>query len=115
MDLFIEQGRRSAPPSACMDTDGAFRSVSHEAYRAELEYDRKRARLRKLRAVLRMLALIVFVPALLIAVFAASYAMTFILSGAEPAEVLEELADCFKMGLENIKSAFVLWGVGPFE
>ena len=42
-------------------------------------------------SILRMLALIVLVPVLLVALFVASYALTCILNGATPAEVMELL------------------------
>lgn len=115
MDLFIEHGRYREPYPGRVGTDDAPYSVAQEEYRAERAFDRKRTRLRKVRAALRVLVLAIFVPVLLVAVFAASYAMTFILSGAEPAEVLEALVNCFKMVWEHIRSACVSWGVWPFE
>ena len=66
-------------------------------------------------AVLRTLALILIVPVLLVAVFIASYALTFVLSGASPEEVVEALADCFKMVWENVRSVGASWGIWPFE
>ena len=66
-------------------------------------------------AVLRTLVLILAVPVLLVAVFIASYALTFVLSGASPEEVVEALADCFKMVWENVRSAGASWGIWPFE
>lgn len=115
MDLFIEQRRPYGPSTKRAAADDAPYSVAREEYRAERAFDRKRTRLRKVRAALRVLVLAIFVPVLLVAVFAASYAMTFILSGAEPAEVLEALVNCFKMVWENFRSACVSWGVWPFE
>ena len=116
MDLFIEQ-RRPREPLSSSDAmaGGVPYSVSHEEYRAELAFDRKRDRLRKVRSALRVLSLVIIVPTLLVAVFTASYALTFILSGASPEEVVEALADCFKMIWENIRSVGVSWGVWPLE
>lgn len=66
-------------------------SVQQEAYRSALDYDKARSRQKKAMSILRMLALIVLVPVLLVALFVASYALTCILNGATPAEVMELL------------------------
>ncbi len=115
MDLFIEHGRYREPHPGRVGADDAPYSVAQEEYRAERAFDRRRTRVRKLRAALRTLILLIFVPVLLIAVFTASYAMTFILSGAEPEEVLDALVNCFKMVWEHIRSACASWGVWPLE
>lgn len=115
MDLFIEQRRSFGSRVAGAAVEDPPHPVACEEYQAELAFDRKRVRRRKLMTVLRTIALIFAVPVLLVAVFIASYALTFVLSGASPEEVLEALADCFKMIWENIRSVGVAWGVWPLE
>lgn len=114
MELFIESPRRArqcaerercarvaqrADATACLDLDephtdfGVCPSYAADAYRAEVAYDKRRTAHRKLGHALRLLALIVAIPAALIAVFTASYALTFILNGAGPDEVLAALQE----------------------
>ena len=66
MDLFIEHGRYREPHPGRVGADDAPYSVAQEEYRAERAFDRRRTRVRKLRAALRMLILLIFVPVLLI-------------------------------------------------
>lgn len=115
MDLFIEQRKPLASKAADAGSDDPPRPIAYENYQAELVFDRKRACRRRVLTVLRTLMLILVVPVLLVAVFIASYALTFVLSGAGPEEVVEALADCFKMVWENIRSVGVSWDVWPFE
>lgn len=68
-------------------------SVAQEAYRDELAYDKRRARRRKLFAVVRAIGLLFGIPLLLVAVFAGSYVFTCIINGATPEEVVELLSD----------------------
>lgn len=98
MDLFIETRRQvpaAAPaqvPSERAEPERDAYSLQQESYRAELAFDKKRARRRKVLAVVRALALCIVVPVGLIAVFLASYVLTCIINGATPAEVVELLA-----------------------
>lgn len=115
MDLFIEQRKSIGSQAACAVLDDSPHSVAYEEYQAELAFDRRRVRRRRVLAVLRTLALIMAVPVLLVAVFIASYALTFVLSGASPEEVVEALAECFKMVWENVRSVGASWGIWPFE
>ena len=62
-----------------------------QEYRDELDFDKKRARRRKILGVLKSLALIVLIPLLLAAVFLVSYALTCIANGATPSEMQELL------------------------
>lgn len=115
MDLFIEQRKSIGSQAACTVLDDSPHSVAYEEYQAELAFDRKRVRRRRVLAVLRTLVLILAVPVLLVAVFIASYALTFVLSGASAEEVVEALTDCFKMVWENVRSVGASWGIWPFE
>ena len=67
-------------------------SVQQDSYAQELEFDKRRARRRRLGQRLRTLAMIVLIPLGLVAIFLASYALTCILNGASPNEVLQHLA-----------------------
>lgn len=67
-------------------------SVQQDSYAQELAFDRHRARRRRWTQRLRTLAMIVLIPLGLAAIFLASYALTCILNGASPSEVLEHLA-----------------------
>lgn len=67
-------------------------SVQQDSYAQELAFDKRRARCRRLGQRLRTLAMIVLIPLGLVAIFLASYALTCILNGASPNEVLQHLA-----------------------
>lgn len=67
-------------------------SVQQDSYAQELAFDKRRARRRRWSQRLRTLAIIVLIPLGLAAIFLASYALTCILNGASPSEVLEHLA-----------------------
>lgn len=67
-------------------------SVQQDSYAQELAFDKRRARCRRLGQRLRTLAMIVLIPLGLVVIFLASYALTCILNGASPNEVLQHLA-----------------------
>ena len=67
-------------------------SVQQDSYAQELAFDKRRARCRRLGQLLRTLAMIVLIPLGLVVIFLASYALTCILNGASPNEVLQHLA-----------------------
>ena len=67
-------------------------SVQQDSYAQELAFDKRRARRRRWVQRLRTLAMIVLIPLGLAAIFLASYALTCILNGASPNEVLQHLA-----------------------
>lgn len=67
-------------------------SVQQDSYAQELAFDKRRSRRRRWGQRLRTLAMIVLIPLGLAAIFLASYALTCILNGASPSEVLEHLA-----------------------
>ena len=67
-------------------------SVQQDSYAQELAFDKRRSRRRRWGQRLRTLAMIVLIPLGLAAIFLASYALTCILNGASPNEVLEHLA-----------------------
>ena len=67
-------------------------SVQQDSYAQELAFDKRRARRRRLGQRLRTLAMIVLIPLGLAAIFLVSYALTCILNGASPNEVLQHLS-----------------------
>ncbi len=67
-------------------------SVQQDSYAQELAFDKRRARRRRLGQRLRTLAMIVLIPLGLMVIFLVSYALTCILNGASPNEVLQHLA-----------------------
>ena len=67
-------------------------SVQQDSYAQELAFDKRRARHRRWAQRLRTLAMIVLIPLGLAAIFLVSYALTCILNGASPNEVLQLLA-----------------------
>ena len=81
-------------------------SVQQDEYRQELDYDRRRAKRRTLRARLKTLAMIVIVPLGLIVVFLASYSLTCILNGATPDEVVQHLTNLYARLASAIRTAF---------
>lgn len=90
------QGAAVQPPAqnavpAGEAAPGAY-SVQQDSYAQELAFDKRRARRRRWAQRLRTLAMIVLIPLGLAAIFLASYALTCILNGASPNEVLEHLA-----------------------
>lgn len=67
-------------------------SVQQDSYAQELAFDKRRARRRRVGQRLRTLAMIVLIPLGLAAIFLVSYALTCILNGASPGEVLQHLS-----------------------
>lgn len=88
MDLFLKQ------------TTYEQRDASPEAYVEERAYDARRTRRRAFTGLVRALLLMLLVPLLVAVVFIASYALTCILDGATP----EELVDAFAMLFDQICS-----------
>ena len=78
--------------SSAGEVDPGAYSVRQDSYAQELAFDKRRARRRRWAQRLRTLAMIVLIPLGLAAIFLASYALTCILNGASPSEVLEHLA-----------------------
>ena len=66
-------------------------SVQQDSYAQELAFDKRRTRHRRVGQRLRTLAMIVLIPLGLAAIFLVSYALTCILNGASPNEVLQHL------------------------
>ena len=94
------QGAAVQPPvqnaapavSSADEVDPGAYSVQQDSYAQELAFDKRRARRRRWAQRLRTLAMIVLIPLGLAAIFLASYALTCILNGASPNEVLQHLA-----------------------
>lgn len=83
---------QNAAPEAVSAPAPETYSVQQDSYAQELAFDKRRARRRRLGQRLRTLAMIVLIPLGLVAIFLASYALTCILNGASPNEVLQHLA-----------------------
>ena len=86
-------------------------SIAADAYREEKAFDRKRRRRRGLGRVLRMLMLIVLTPLAIVAVFLISYALTCILNGASP----EELVPSFENLFARVEGLLFELGVWPIH
>ena len=87
-------------PDATGGDPGAVRSQTaadtaqvpvHEAYRAEIAFDRQRTRRRLLTNVARIALMVLLFPLLLAAVFLASYTLTLVVNGASPDEVMQQI------------------------
>lgn len=83
--------QNAAPEAASAPAPETY-SVQQDSYAQELAFDKRRARHRRLGQRLRTLAMIVLIPLGLAAIFLVSYALTCILNGASPNEVLLHLA-----------------------
>ena len=91
---FAQNAAPSAVPAAvpgCESAPEAY-SVQQDSYAQELAFDKRRARRRRVGQRLRTLAMIVLIPLGLAAIFLVSYALTCILNGASPNEVLQHLS-----------------------
>lgn len=83
-------------------------SIAQEAYREEIAYGRRRARLRKRAAALRVIATMVLVPVVLLLAFIASYVLTCIINGASPDDIAGLLSELW--------GRLCAWiGGGPFS
>ena len=80
-----------APPAGRGPAPETY-SVQQDSYAQELAFDKRRARRRRLGQRLRTLAMVVLIPLGLAVIFLVSYALTCILNGASPNEVLQHLA-----------------------
>ena len=83
--------QNAAPEMASAPAPETY-SVQQDSYAQELAFDKHRARRRRLGQRLRTLAMIVLIPLGLAAIFLVSYALTCILNGASPNEVLQHLS-----------------------
>ena len=92
-----ESPRRGGPQDAAGTSFGPLEptSVAADAYREEKAFDRKRRRRRARGRVLRVFALIILAPIAIVAVFLISYALTCILNGASPDELVDSFANLF--------------------
>ena len=90
----VQPPAQNAAPavSSAGEVDPGAYSVQQDSYAQELAFDKRRARRRRWAQRLRTLAMIVLIPLGRAAIFLASYALTCILNGASPNEVLEHLA-----------------------
>lgn len=120
MDIFIQHPQTNhahvpggalpvegGAPASAISSAGAPVSRSGEpllpnegAYRCEKAYDARRRRRRAVLAVLKVVLTIALVPVAVTIVFVGSYAVTCILDGATPEELVQALLDL----LEQVKS-----------
>ena len=120
MDIFIQHPQTNHPyapggalpaeggtPASAIPSAGAPVSRAGEpllpnegSYRCEKAYDARRRRRRAALAVLRTVLTIALVPVAVAIVFVGSYAVTCILDGATPEELVQALLDL----LEQVKS-----------
>ena len=95
MEMQMQGAAAQAPAQNAVPAGGVASesySVQQDSYAQELAFDKRRTRRRRLGQRLRTLAMIVVIPLGLVAIFLASYALTCILNGASPEEVLRHLA-----------------------
>ena len=83
--------QNAAPEPASAPAPETY-SVQQDSYAQELAFDKRRARHRRMGQRLHTLAMIVLIPLGLAAIFLVSYALTCILNGASPSEVLQHLS-----------------------
>ena len=90
---FAQNAAPAAVPAAVPGCESAPEnySVQQDSYAQELAFDKRRTRHRRVGQRLRTLAMIVLIPLGLAAIFLVSYALTCILNGASPSEVLQHL------------------------
>lgn len=120
MDIFIQHPQTNhahvpggalpvegGAPASAISSAGAPVSRAGEpllpnegAYRCEKAYDARRRRRRAVLAVLKVVLTIALVPVAVVIVFVGSYAVTCILDGATPEELVQALLDL----LEQVKS-----------
>lgn len=106
MDLFLRHeanmpdvcsGERPLCRSRDMKGKGdASDTLAGEEYGAERAYDVYRARRRAWLGIVRTVLFVVAVPVVAALVFVASYAVTCILDGASPEELVDALATLFE-------------------
>lgn len=70
-------------------------SIAQETYTEQLAFDRRRMRRRRGAAAARVLLVVILVPVLLFAAFVGSYALTCILNGASPQELVVLMGELF--------------------
>lgn len=95
MEMQMQGAAAQAPAQNAAPAGGVASesySVQQDSYAQELAFDKRRTRRRRLGQRLRTLAMIVVIPLGLVAIFLASYALTCILNGTSPEEVLRHLA-----------------------
>lgn len=74
-------------------------SIAGEAYREERAYAARRHRHKLVLGMLRTVGVIVAVPVIVTLVFVASYALTCVLEGATPEELVQALSDLWEQAL----------------
>jgi hypothetical protein len=78
-------------------------SIAGEAYREERAYAARRHRHKLVLGMLRTVGVIVAVPVIVTLVFVASYALTCVLEGATPEELVQALSDLWEQALRIVR------------
>lgn len=78
-------------------------SIAGEAYREEKAYAARRHRHKLVLGMLRTVGVIVAVPVIVTLVFVASYALTCVLEGATPEELVQALSDLWEQALRIVR------------
>lgn len=86
---------RRVKRNRCAQTLEEPYSIAQETYAEQLAFDRRRMRHRRGAAAARVLLVVILVPVLLFAAFVGSYALTCILNGASPQELVVLMGELF--------------------
>lgn len=86
---------RRVKRNRCAQTFEEPYSIAQETYAEQLAFDRRRMRHRRGAAAARVLLVVILVPVLLFAAFVGSYALTCILNGASPRELVVLMSELF--------------------
>lgn len=78
-------------------------SIAGEAYQEERAYAARRHRHKLVLGMLRTVGVIVAVPVIVTLVFVASYALTCVLEGATPEELVQALSDLWEQALRIVR------------
>lgn len=99
-----------APGAACTSESTSAQglesspcSIAGEAYREERAYAARRHRRKLVLGMLRTVGVIVAVPVIVTLVFVASYALTCVLEGATPEELVQALSDLWEQALRIVR------------
>ena len=81
-------------------------SVEQESYREELAFNRRRSKRRRALSVARMVGLVIAVPTGLVLLFLLAYALTCIMDGASPEELVGLMTELLEHASAVVHQAF---------